>query len=72
MQIDVLDNAESLIQARESWEAVYASDPEAQFFLSWTWIRNSIIGPKGSQGCSVLAWRMPVRAERVLAEREAA
>ena len=40
MRIDVIDTRAALEQAREQWNAVYAADPEAQFFLSWTWIAN--------------------------------
>ena len=38
MQIDVIDDLESLGRSRENWEAVYRADPEAHFFLSWTWM----------------------------------
>jgi CelD/BcsL family acetyltransferase involved in cellulose biosynthesis len=48
MQIDVLDTLEAIAGLRENWEAVYAADPEAQFFLSWTWNWNSMISTKGA------------------------
>ena len=38
MRIDVIDNLEAFIQLRPQWDAVYHADPEAQFFLSWTWM----------------------------------
>jgi hypothetical protein len=38
--VDIIDNFETFTQFRDNWEAVYNADPEAQFFLSWTWIHN--------------------------------
>lgn len=38
MQIDVVDDMQRLMELRADWEAVYDADPEAQFFLSWTWM----------------------------------
>jgi tetratricopeptide (TPR) repeat protein len=40
MYVDVIDNFEVLIKLKANWDAVYDADPEAQFFLSWTWIAN--------------------------------
>ena len=40
MQIDKIGDIESLRRHRENWDAVYDADPEANFFLSWTWIGN--------------------------------
>ena len=37
MQIDAINTVERFLALRQDWEAVYAADPEAQFFLSWTW-----------------------------------
>lgn len=39
-QIDVIDSIEALDSLEADWTTVYATDPEAQFFLSWTWMRN--------------------------------
>lgn len=38
MRIDVIDNLEAFTELRPQWEAAYQADPEAQFFLSWTWM----------------------------------
>ena len=38
MQIDVIDNLTMLNELRANWESVYEADPEAQYFLSWTWL----------------------------------
>jgi hypothetical protein len=40
MHIDVIDKLEALMPLKENWEAVYAADPDCQFFLSWTWLSN--------------------------------
>ena len=46
MRIDIIDTHQALLDRRENWDAVYASDPEAQFFLSWTWISNWLDGDR--------------------------
>ena len=38
MHIDVIDDYESFLGFKDEWETVYAADPEAQHFLSWTWM----------------------------------
>jgi tetratricopeptide (TPR) repeat protein len=38
MRIDIIDNLEAFARLKPDWEAVYQADPEAQFFLSWTWM----------------------------------
>ena len=38
MQIDVFEGSESLNRLRDDWEATYDADPDAQYFLSWTWM----------------------------------
>jgi CelD/BcsL family acetyltransferase involved in cellulose biosynthesis len=38
MRVDVIDTTEALAALRDDWDAVYEVDPEAQFFLSWTWM----------------------------------
>ncbi len=40
MHVDVIDSPEALAALKSNWDAVYDADPEAQFFLSWTWIAN--------------------------------
>jgi hypothetical protein len=38
--IDVINSVQAFSELRSTWEAVYAADPEAQFFLSWTWMSS--------------------------------
>lgn len=38
MHIDVIESQEKLIEVRRNWDSVYEADPEAQFFISWTWL----------------------------------
>lgn len=38
MHVDIIENTKALAELRANWDAVYDADPEAQFFLSWTWM----------------------------------
>jgi len=38
MHIDVIDKFSEFDARRHNWDKIYASDPEAQFFLSWQWV----------------------------------
>ncbi|MDJ0736805.1 MAG: GNAT family N-acetyltransferase [Nostocaceae cyanobacterium] len=38
MQVTLINDFENLKQIRVNWEAIYESDPQAQFFLSWVWL----------------------------------
>jgi len=38
MHVDVISSRDALLRVRSNWEAVYQSDPEAQLYMSWTWI----------------------------------
>ncbi|CAN5214552.1 hypothetical protein BH10PSE11_BH10PSE11_11790 [soil metagenome] len=38
MHVDVIKSRDMLLRVRSNWEAVYQADPEAQFYMSWTWI----------------------------------
>ncbi|MEZ5669576.1 MAG: GNAT family N-acetyltransferase [Alphaproteobacteria bacterium] len=40
MQIEVIDTTDRLTACERDWNAVYDADPEAQVFLSWTWMAN--------------------------------
>ncbi len=40
MRIDVIDTPEAFAAIRENWEAVFMADPDAQHFLSWTWLNR--------------------------------
>lgn len=42
MQIDVITDPAKLDEIRENWDRVYDEDPEAQFFLSWTWLSRHL------------------------------
>lgn len=38
MHVDVIKSRDMLLRVRSNWEAVYQADPEAQLYMSWTWI----------------------------------
>ncbi|WP_342358828.1 GNAT family N-acetyltransferase [Terrarubrum flagellatum] len=38
MQVDVISDRTALEHLKPAWESIYAADPEAHFFLSWTWM----------------------------------
>lgn len=38
MHVDVIDTLDDLIALRRNWDHVYEADPEANYFLSWSWI----------------------------------
>jgi tetratricopeptide (TPR) repeat protein len=38
MQIDVFEGVQFLEKIREDWEAAYDADPDAQYFMTWTWM----------------------------------
>lgn len=38
MHVDVIRSRDGLLRVRSNWEAVYQTDPEAQLYMSWTWI----------------------------------
>ena len=38
MRVDVITDRSRLLKLRDNWNEVYAADPDAQFFLSWTWM----------------------------------
>lgn len=40
MHVDVIDNLPKFEAVRANWDAVYDADPEAHFFLSWTWMAD--------------------------------
>jgi CelD/BcsL family acetyltransferase involved in cellulose biosynthesis len=40
MIIEVIRDVEGLENVRAEWDAVYAADPEAHFFLSWGWLAD--------------------------------
>jgi CelD/BcsL family acetyltransferase involved in cellulose biosynthesis/Flp pilus assembly protein TadD len=38
MHIDVIEHLDDLEALKPDWDRLYAADPEAHYFLSWTWI----------------------------------
>lgn len=38
MQIEIIETASALAGLRDHWQALYDTDPEANYFLSWTWM----------------------------------
>ncbi len=40
MHVDVIEESGALERVRGDWEAAYAADPEASFFMSWRWIAD--------------------------------
>ncbi len=38
MLIDVIDDFASFERLKSDWDEIYDADPDAQFFLSWTWM----------------------------------
>ncbi|MEH2174699.1 GNAT family N-acetyltransferase [Nostoc sp.] len=42
IEIEIIDNFETFQTIRNHWDSVYKTDPEAQFFLSWTWLSGVV------------------------------
>lgn len=40
MRVERIDRLAELERLKPDWDAVYEADPEAQFFLSWQWLRD--------------------------------
>lgn len=38
MQIDLIDDEETLNKLQANWDAVYDADPDANLFMSWSWM----------------------------------
>ena len=38
MHVDVISTLDKLLRLRSNWEAVYQADPEAQLFMSFSWM----------------------------------
>ncbi len=54
MQIDVIDTEKGLAALAATWDAVYLRDPEATFFLSGSWLRQTLAG-RGTGWCVLAA-----------------
>ena len=56
MHVDVIKSRDMLLRVRSNWGAVYQAAPEAQFYMSWTWIagwfeaRRLVDRPGGQSG----------------------
>ncbi len=38
MHADLIDDYAGFLRLKEQWDTVYAADPDARFFMSWTWM----------------------------------
>ncbi|MFB9267241.1 GNAT family N-acetyltransferase [Bradyrhizobium erythrophlei] len=47
MRIEVIETLPSFERMEANWNAVYDADPEAQFFLSWRWLRGWLVQVSG-------------------------
>jgi tetratricopeptide (TPR) repeat protein len=46
--VETIDNIEDFKRLQGAWDAAYDADPEAQYFLSWTWLSKwlpRLVGP---------------------------
>ena len=77
MHIDVITEYEDFLALKETWNSLYEKDPDAQFFLSWTFLSTYIrryeggwfilaarLGPKGSPYVALLPLRMRTRMSK--------
>lgn len=77
MRVDVITTREELNRLRKNWDDLYEKDPEAQFFLSWTFLSSyvrryedawSILaarpGPPGSPYVALLPLRLRTRLNK--------
>ena len=72
MHIDVIETPESFGRLETNWNAVYDADPDAQIFLSWTWLSGwlrQISGPwlilaarEDGEGCPYVGF-LPLRIQ---------
>src|SRR5215831_7983777 len=61
MIIERVDRFEDFQRLRAAWDAIYKGDPEAQFFMSWTWLAGVLqthpgawfvlVARDGDEGC---------------------
>ena len=56
MRIDVITKYEDFLALKETWNSLYEKDPDAQFFLSWTFLSTYIRRYEG--GWFILAARL--------------
>ena len=65
MNLDTIDNFADFEKLESTWNAVYAADPDAHYFLSWGWMRQLFI--EDSYNWCVLAVRPAQRANAYVA-----
>jgi CelD/BcsL family acetyltransferase involved in cellulose biosynthesis len=46
MHVEIISSREEFTRLRADWDAVYAADPEAEYYLSWTWLSNWLASPR--------------------------
>lgn len=81
MQIDVITRPEELKNLRENWDDLYARDPDAHFFVSWTFLSTYLrrfegtwfilaarTGPAGSAYVALLPLRLRTRMKKKTGE----
>ena len=39
MRVEIIEGNEAIERLRPAWDAIYDADPEAQHFLSWSWLK---------------------------------
>ena len=77
MRIDVITKYEDFLALKETWNSLYEKDPDAQFFLSWTFLSTYIrryeggwfilaasLGPEGSPYVALLPLRIRTRMSK--------
>ena len=77
MQVDIITTRDELNRLRQNWDDLYQKDPEAQFFLSWTFLSSymrryedawSVLaarpGKKGSPYVALLPIRLRTRLNK--------
>ena len=77
MLLDVITEYDDFLALKETWNSLYQKDPEAQFFLSWTFLSTYIrgyegtwfilaarLGPKGSPYVALLPLRLITRMSK--------
>ncbi len=65
MRVDVICTYDEFESLRENWEWLYSIDPEAQFFLSWTWLSHLFL--RRPDSWSILAARPANDASKYVA-----
>jgi CelD/BcsL family acetyltransferase involved in cellulose biosynthesis/Flp pilus assembly protein TadD len=48
MRVEIIEGSEAIERLRPEWDAIYDADPEAHYFLSWSWL-NGYLAPWGRE-----------------------